>query len=45
MCCGDRGGHAGGAGAHHKRVAFVRAIRAIALAVCHATVLSSGNEI
>ncbi len=36
MTCGDRRGHAGGAGADHKRVAFIRRTYAIVLNVGHA---------
>jgi hypothetical protein len=39
MTCGDRRGHAGGAGADHQRVAFIRRIHAIVLNVCHAASL------
>ncbi len=39
MTCGDRRGHAGGAGADHQRIAFIRGIHAIVLNVCHAASL------
>jgi hypothetical protein len=39
MTCGDGRGHAGGAGADHKRVAFIRRLHAIVLNVCHAASL------